>query len=148
MLAGEEFLRSKSYLGVDDEETFSGNSYNLDYSVNELNYAKKLEHYDLFKNYKKLINFKRTHKGLQLEENEIEGNLTVEALNNNGVMHIAYKGGEGEGNEPFDIYIANGTAKDFQIDESQITREIYLNTANSQIADSKLTIEPFGVLIF
>lgn len=46
MLAGEEFLRTKGG---------NENSYNASYEVNELNYALKVQHNDMFENYKKLI---------------------------------------------------------------------------------------------
>lgn len=46
MLAGEEFLRTKGG---------NENSYNASYEVNELNYSLKVQHLDMFENYKKLI---------------------------------------------------------------------------------------------
>lgn len=46
LLAGEEFLRTKQG---------NENSYNASYEVNELNYELKVQHKDLFENYKSLI---------------------------------------------------------------------------------------------
>lgn len=59
MLAGEEFLRTK---GGDH------NSYMSSYKVNELDYALKIEHLDMFETYKQLISLKQKNKGLHLEQ--------------------------------------------------------------------------------
>ena len=69
MLAGEEFLRTK---GGDH------NSYESGYEVNELNYALKIEHADMFENYKKLIALKQDLAGLHLSATDnIKENVKV-----------------------------------------------------------------------
>ena len=55
MLAGEEFLRTK---GGDS------NSYSSSYKVNELNYELKVDNFDMFENYQKLIDTKQHFAGL------------------------------------------------------------------------------------
>ena len=59
ILSGEEFLRSKGG---------SDNSYNAPYEVNELDYSLKIENFDMFKNYQKLIKFKQTVSDLSLDK--------------------------------------------------------------------------------
>ena len=61
MLAGEEFLRTK---GGDH------NSYMSSYKVNELDYALKIEHLDMFESYQKLIKFKQETSALHLEQDK------------------------------------------------------------------------------
>ena len=58
MLAGEEFLRTKGG---------NHNSYNASYEVNELDYELKVDHYDMFQNYQKLIALKQNLDGLHLD---------------------------------------------------------------------------------
>ena len=62
MLAGEEFLRTKNG---------SKNSYNLSYQDNELDYALKIKHPDMFENYQKMIAFKQNTDGLHLDKDGI-----------------------------------------------------------------------------
>ena len=78
MLAGEEMLRTKIVYDENGDpvmavnkagETLnvpevSGNSYNLSYKTNEINYELKVDHLNVFKNYQKLIAFKQNVSGL------------------------------------------------------------------------------------
>ncbi|MDY2913501.1 MAG: type I pullulanase [Candidatus Enteromonas sp.] len=61
MLSGEEFLRTK---GGDH------NSYESSYEVNELNYSLKVQNFDMFEHYQKLIRLKQTVSGLHLNQEE------------------------------------------------------------------------------
>lgn len=73
MLAGEEFLRTKQG---------DSNSYMSSDAVNQLDYSLKIKNLDVFENYKKLIEFKQTTKGIQKDES----NIPVESLNNGAVL--------------------------------------------------------------
>lgn len=102
MLAGEEFLRTK---GGDD------NSYQSSYEVNELNYALKVQHMDLFENYQKLIAFKKNTAALHLELEEMEA-FQVESLADGSAIQITFT----EGGREYKIIHANGTIKDYTAD--------------------------------
>ena len=78
MLAGEEFLRTKGG---------NSNSYNSTYEVNELNYALKVEHYDLFENYQKLIALKQ-NKNLFGKDSAECKNLTINTNTNGSLIHF------------------------------------------------------------
>ena len=84
MLAGEEFLRTK---GGDH------NSYKSSYKVNELNYALKVKHLDMFENYKKLIWLKQNVSGLSLSESEIvAGKFNVVTSTDKSVFTLTFNG--------------------------------------------------------
>ena len=106
MLAGDEFLRTK---GGDE------NSYESSYQVNELNYALKVEHLDLFQAYQVLVNFKKTTAALHLEESEMTA-YTAESLADGAVIRISFHD-EATGRD-YVIYHANGAVKDFTADLS------------------------------
>lgn len=98
MLAGEEFLRTK---GGND------NSYESSYEVNELNYALKVQHMDLFENYQKLIAFKKDTAALHLEQDEMES-YKVESLADGSAIQITFT----ENGREYKIIHANGTIAD------------------------------------
>ena len=95
ILAGEEFYRSKGG---------SNNSYNLPFSVNELDYSLKLKNIDTFKNYQKLIHLKQTVFDLQLN-NELNLLLQVDTSRPNV---LSYDLDEGKGGRKFKVYHVNG----------------------------------------
>ena len=68
ILAGEEFLRTK---GGDS------NSYISSYKVNELDYSLKIKNLDMFKNYQKLIEFKKNVSDLHLTNKELLDNINI-----------------------------------------------------------------------
>ena len=83
MLAGEEFLRTKNG---------DHNSYQSSYKVNELNYALKVKHLDMFQSYQKLIWLKQNASGLSLSASEIDGNYTVVTSTDKSVFTLNFKG--------------------------------------------------------
>ncbi len=101
MLAGEEFLRSKSG---------DKNSYESSYKVNELDYSLKITNAGVLAVYKKLIEFKTTCSGLHLEEKEIAANYVVTALNNGSAFQIDVK--DAANGREYRIVHANGTVRD------------------------------------
>lgn len=68
LLAGEEMFRTKGG---------NSNSYNASYKVNELDYSRKVDYIDMFKNYQKLIEFKKTFSGLHKSKDQLKS-ITVE----------------------------------------------------------------------
>lgn len=57
LMGGEEFMRTK----LNPDKSFNHNSYNSPDSVNELNWALKHLHKDIFQYYKGLISLRKTH---------------------------------------------------------------------------------------
>ena len=78
MLAGEEFLRTKGG---------NHNSYNATYEVNELNYELKVDHYDMFQNYQKLIALKQNLDGLHLDVNGVSSLIIENRDSNNTLLY-------------------------------------------------------------
>lgn len=83
MLAGEEFLRTKAG---------NNNSYNASYKVNELNYALKINNFDMFENYKFLINLKKTFGGLNANE---VGTFEVAEFDNHSTLKYEIESSDG-----------------------------------------------------
>ena len=104
MLSGEEFLRSKAG---------NSNSYNASYKINELNYELKVDNYDMFENYKKLISFKQSCKALQVSDpstitvNQYNSGNTFEIIvrdeTNHKEYHIIHNNGILKGQKSFDL---------------------------------------------
>ena len=104
MLAGEEFLRTK---GGDE------NSYQSSYKVNELDYALKIQHLELFRVYQTLINFKKTTAALHLEESQMAA-YTVESLADGAVIRIGFH--DDAAGRDYVIYHVNGAVQNFAAD--------------------------------
>lgn len=79
MLAGEEMLRTK---GGDS------NSYKSSYEVNALDYSKleEPEIMQMFENYKKLIEYKKSTGALHLNKQGVESAMNVESLDNGSMI--------------------------------------------------------------
>lgn len=119
MLAGEEFLRTK---GGDH------NSYKSSYKVNELNYALKVKHIDMFQNYQKLIWLKKNASGLHLNVSNIDG-YTADASRENTLITLTFNGVIDGTEREFKVVHANGglpagTTVDFE------GYTLYLDTLN------------------
>ena len=134
MLAGEEFLRTK---GGND------NSYEASYKVNELNYALKIAHQDIFDTYKALVAFKRTFKTMGLTSNAaVAANYTVEKLDGGTAIKITIKAAD---NKTYVIIHANGfTSKKLSVDLAGYTK--LLATADVELSAST-PIEKYSTLI-
>lgn len=113
MLAGEEMLRTKIVYDKDGNPvnavnasgetlnipSLTGNSYNSSYKTNEINYELKVDNFDLFTTYQKLIALKQNAEGLKSKQaNE------VEVLNDGCVIKITIN----DGNRTFVVYHKNG----------------------------------------
>ena len=79
MLAGEEFLRTK---GGDH------NSYMSSYEVNELDYALKVKHLDMFETYKKLIYLKQNLDGLHLGKDNASAIIPTVSANKAMISYL------------------------------------------------------------
>lgn len=130
MLAGEEMLRTKNVDGATADEVH--NSYQSSYKVNELNYALKIAHADLFENYRKLIQFKIDCSGLHLEEDQIADNYIVEQLADGSALQLLINAGD----KVYTVIHANGTLKGLTVDLAGQT--LYLDTLGQL---SELTAE-------
>ena len=133
MLAGEEFLRTK---GGDH------NSYQSSYKVNELNYALKIEHMDMFQNYQTLVNFKKTMAALHLEESEMAA-YTAESLADGSVIRISFR--DDATGRDYVIYHANGTVTDFTVDLAGYQLE--LDTLGETALTASTVLKPYQSII-
>ena len=135
ILAGEEFLRSKGG---------SDNSYNAPYEVNELDYSLKIENYDMFKNYQKLIKFKQTVSDLSLD-NGVNYALRVEDFLPNVIY---YELGDKESGRKYLVFHVNGnkTGRPVRLDLDGY--KLYLDTINPYKELSKYTMMvPYETII-
>ena len=135
ILAGEEFLRSKK--GCE-------NSYNASYEINELDYSLKLENYDMFKNYQKLIWLKQNTSDLGLDKN-INHLLKVdETLPNN----ISYEVGDLKTGRKYLIIHVNGLRQGKPLIVDLRGYKLYLDTINphKELSNSTALI-PYETLI-
>ena len=135
MLAGEEFLRTK---GGDH------NSYTSSYKVNELDYALKVKHLDMFESYRKLIAFKQSIDGLHLDKDGIN-NLTVN-MSSDGA-HVTYKIIDSINNKEYMVIHANGLESTQTYDLSQYS--VYWSTISklNKTLNANTGIERFETLI-
>lgn len=133
MLAGDEFLRTK---GGDE------NSYQSSYEVNELDYALKVQHPDLFRSYQTLVNFKKTMAALHLEESEMAA-YTAESLVDGAVIRITFH--DEATNRDYVIYHANGVVADFTADLAGY--ELVLDTLGGTALTASTAIDPFQTII-
>ena len=134
MLAGEEFYRTKGG---------SDNSYNLPFSVNELDYSLKLRNLDTFKNYQKLIHLKQTVFDLQLDK-ELNLLLQVDSSRQNV---LSYELDEGQSGRRYKVYHVNGY-RTGPVVVNLSGYKLYLDTINSHKDLSNSTsLIPYETLI-
>ncbi len=134
ILAGEEFYRSKGG---------SDNSYNLPFSVNELDYSLKLQNLDTFKNYQKLIHLKQTVFDLQLG---IELNLLLQ-VDTSRPNVLSYELDEGESGRKYKVFHVNGY-RTGPVVVNLMGYKLYLDTINphKELSNSTALI-PYETLI-
>ncbi len=135
ILSGEEFLRSKGG---------SDNSYNAPYEVNELDYSLKVENFDMFKNYQKLIKFKQTVSDLSLGKG-INHALRVEDFLPNVIY---YELGDKESGRKYLVFHVNGNKSGRPIRLDLDGYKLYLDTINPYKELSKYTmLMPYETII-
>ena len=189
MLAGEEMLRSKIVYDDNGDPVpavnqrgeilnipeVSGNSYNASYKTNEINYELKVDNFDLFTIYQKLIALKQSSPSLRSKTAN-----KVEVLNDGCVIKITLE----DGDKTYEVYHKNGcgstepsssgvnivtlltlglvacdngnnqeqssstsqfVVKPFEVNTSGYT--LYLDTLGRQLGSSSMELEPFETLI-
>lgn len=120
LLAGEEFLRTKK---------LNGNSYNASYEENELDYSLLIKNYSVFQNYQKLVEFKKTCKGLHsLNQDNVNKNIQFNKVVNNNIIDYTVK----DGSRTYRIIHRNFAEGKITLDLTGY--EVYLNTLNNKIA--------------
>ena len=117
MLAGEEFLRTKQG---------NSNSYNASYEINELDYSLKIKNSDVFRNYQKLVNFKKDCKALHSTNDDETVIQETSTLNNGATIINNIK--DTANRIEYKIAYNNGVSGTETIDFSGYT--LYLNTLN------------------
>ena len=136
MLAGEEFLRTK---GGDH------NSYTSSYKVNELDYALKIQNADVFDTYKALIALKQSVDGLHLNEEELEGNYSVESLFDGKLLKATIK--DTTNGKEYVVYHRNGVVSEEAIEVETQGYSLYLNTLGKTLGTLNHELSPFETLI-
>ena len=121
LLAGEEFLRTKQG---------NENSYNASYEVNELNYELKVQHQDLFENYKSLIKLNTTTK---LFNKNSEGCQLINVTVNEDANVIVYDVIDESTNREYRIVHSNGFVGTNPKTVDLAGYTLYLDTLNSNI---------------
>ena len=117
MLAGEELLRTKNG---------NSNSYNASYEINELDYALKVKHLDMFANYQKLIALKKSGTVFSLDKEACEALNTAITVSEDSGM-ISYK--ITSGSKEYYIVHANGImAEDTDRTVDLTGYSVYLDT--------------------
>ncbi len=134
-LAGEEFLRTKGG---------NSNSYNASYEVNELDYELKVDNYDMFQNYQKLISFKQNVTGLHLNYPENTQLVVNNNDNNSTFEYTVYD--KTTGRECLIIHSNGYQAQRITKDLSGYS--LYLSTIDQNKTLSSATlIEPYETII-
>ncbi len=133
ILAGEEFLRTK---GGDH------NSYASSYEVNELNYALKAKHLDLFQSYQALIKFKIETGSLHLEENEMSA-YNAKSVANGAVIEITFH--DAKTNRDYKIIHANGTVKNYTADFAGY--QLVLDTIGGTTLSDATNVQAYQTII-
>lgn len=143
MLSGEEMLRSKKYINNEGKMTYSGNSYNLSYETNELDYSLKIKNLDMFESYKKLISLKKNLDGLHLNKDEISS-LNISTDSTSGIINYSLR--DSTNNKIYNVFHSNGVSSTITYDLSSYS--LYLDTVSeSKKLTSSTTIEPYETLI-
>jgi pullulanase/glycogen debranching enzyme len=134
ILAGEEFYRTKGG---------SDNSYNLSFKINELDYSRKLENLETFKNYQKLIHLKQTVFDLSLNK-DLNLLLQVDSSKPNV---ITYDLDEGESKRKYKVIHVNGY-RTGPVVMNLKGYSLYLDTINShKELSSSTALIPYETLI-
>jgi len=136
LLAGEEMLRSKGG---------NKNSYNASYETNALDYALKIAHPDLFKNYQKLIALKENLDGLHLDATEA-AKLTPSFDSTHSLL--SYDLPDSANQRTYHIIHANGTlAANTNVDLNGYT--LYWSSAEgaAKTLTAATTIAPYETVI-
>lgn len=120
LLAGEEFLRTKGG---------NENSYNASYEVNELNYALKVQHKDMFENYKKLISL---NTSTNLFSKSSEDCQNIEITVNEESNLIVYSLVDTISNREYKIIHSNGFVGELSKVVDLAGYNLYLDTLNTE----------------
>lgn len=129
ILAGEEMLRTKQG---------DSNSYKSSDAINGLNYGLLVKNYDIYQNYIKLIEFKKTNSALQKDDS----NINVESLFNGSVFKYTLSSDEGE----YVVVHTNGIQGEKTIDLSGY--ELILDTLNTNVLlNSTTVLSPYQTII-
>ncbi len=135
MLAGEECVRTKGG---------NSNSYNASYEVNEINYERKLNHLDVFENYKALINFKQVTKALHYGKDAAADNMTFEVNDTANYIVSTIK----DGNTEYKIIYCNGKlVADTSMDLTGYRVIHDTVNENTGVIAGSVTLKPYQTLI-
>ena len=146
MLAGEEMLRSKKFIDKDGKEQLSGNSYNLSYETNELDYSLKIKHPDMFESYKKVIALKQNLTGLHLN---IEDSEKINVYYNGTYSEFDYKITDTTTNREYWIFHVNGLGESATTAHDLSGYTLYWSTVEKDAKEitSSTKLQPYETLI-
>ena len=135
MLGGDELLRTKGG---------NSNSYDADYSVNEIDYARKASHPEVYEAYRKLIALKRGCSGLHVGS---DGNLDLSMAEvGQGTAVWSFEGTFEGANKRFQVAVSNGNGGGSTVDFAGY--DLYLDSLNADSGlSSATTLRPYQVLV-
>lgn len=147
--AGEEMLRSK----VQEDGTFSENSYNLPDSVNSIKWDNKGNTIDVYEYYKGLIALRKAHPAFRMTTTEnIQNNLVFQDVNEANV--VAYTIGNNSNHESAEsIFVAyNANKEDVTLTLPEGTWNVYVNgesagTERIASVSEKVTVSPISAVV-
>ena len=163
MLAGEEMLRTKIVYdndgnpvvdtSVTDRTVYqvSENSYSSPYKTNEINYSWKVNHFNLFETYKKLLALKQNVSDLGLNQNEIANSTTFSATSerNGTVIKITFS----DETYDYEAYIGAASLYKYAKDSTDpymidlTGREIYLDSMNQVRDGNSIKLNAYETII-
>ncbi len=145
MLAGEEMLRTKKFVDKDGKEQLSGNSYNLSYETNELDYSLKVKHPEMFASYQKMIALKQNVDGLHLDKEHIS---SMQVYTNDSKTCFYYTVNDTANSRQYKIMHTNGLgANDMEFDLSDYS--LYYSTifGESRALSANTVLDPYETLV-
>ena len=137
--AGEEMLRSKPTTDAEGNFAFDHNSYSSGDGVNSFKWGELANELNAasYEYYKGLIAFRKAHPALRMTtEAEIQEAMSVIETDDNNVIAILNKGGNGEDAEILTIFNANDWGCEFELPEGQWDVYVNRSKAGTEVLDT------------
>ena len=95
MQEGEDFMRSKNYVGEDGKTKYEGNSYNVGDFINDMDYELKVDNFDMFQKFQQLLALRKSHHALRLDTRaDVTAKMSKPVNANGKVSFTVQDGGE------------------------------------------------------
>lgn len=147
--AGEEMLRSK----VQEDGTFSENSYNLPDSVNSIQWDNKGDTMEVYDYYKGLIALRKAHPAFRMTTTEdVQNSITFQNVEASNVVAYTIDNGPNRENAESIFVAYNANKKDITLELPEGKWNLYVNgeTAGTEVLSSvsgEVTISPISAVV-